>query len=172
MPYNLFSQVVKSLFTLIWCCALMYYPAAVPCSYIVYTYGAEMHCKWLCVFVMVHGGHVHSLTLIYESHVTVHAYISIVQIIRGVRTAVNKHNLWLWYVKLAESASCSRWSTHAWSTWCFYEILVWYILRTINPQQYEEFHHGTFTRVTLREQGQFEALRHGRNTLGFEERQS
>lgn len=38
--------------------------------YIVYTDGAEMHCKRLCVFVMVHGRHVHSLTLIYESHVT------------------------------------------------------------------------------------------------------
>lgn len=38
MPYNLFSQVVKSLFTLIWCCALMYYPASVPCIMLGHTF--------------------------------------------------------------------------------------------------------------------------------------
>lgn len=33
----------------------------------------------------------------------VHVYISIAQIIHGARTAVNKHNLWLWYVELERS---------------------------------------------------------------------
>lgn len=120
MPYNLFNQTVKSLFTLNWCFNVFpsshssssLHPVA---ACIIHPYGAEFHCKEIFVRVMVLWGHVHNFILIYESNVTC-LYFHCASY-TWVRTAVNTHNLRLWSVKVAERAPHSRWPTYAWSTW-------------------------------------------------------
>lgn len=83
MPYNLFNQVVKSLFTLNWCCALMYFPVLIPavlCILLLPTLYTHMGQKCTA------SSYLYALFM----NGMLHVYISIVQIRHGVRTAVNK----------------------------------------------------------------------------------